>query len=110
MSSANVLPSAPPEVSIYPVLTAPAENFRLKKINEIAKTLDREVGHYLLVAKKYKRAKKYFYWSAGGSSVLSAASSSASFASALSLVGLPATVPLGGVGGFFALVNRHQKT
>ena len=41
--------------------------------------------------------------SAAGSSVLSAMFSSASFGSALSVVGLPVTIPLGGVGGGFAL-------
>jgi len=68
----------------------------LQKINEIANTLDHEIGHYRrLVAKKYKRAKKIVNWSAAGSSVLSAAFSSASFGSALymSVVGLPASVP-----------------
>jgi len=64
-----------------------------------------EVGHYRLVAKKYKRARKFVNWSAAGSSVLSAAFSSASFGSALSVVGLPATVPLRGAGGCFALVS-----
>jgi len=59
MSSANVLPSAPPEEPLYPVLTVPAENFRLQKIGKMAKVLDQEVGHYRLVAKKYKRAKKF---------------------------------------------------
>ena len=44
MSSANVLPSAPPAEPLYPVLAAPAENFRLQKVNEIAYTLDHEVG------------------------------------------------------------------
>ena len=44
MSSANVLPSAPPAEPLYPVLAAPAENFRLQKINEIAYNLDHEVG------------------------------------------------------------------
>ena len=39
------------------------------------------------------------------SSVLSAAFSSASFGSALSVVGLPATILLGGVGGAFALYS-----
>jgi len=67
--------------------------------------LDRKVGHYRLVAKKYKRARKFVNWSAAGSSVLSAAFSSTSFWSALSVVGLPATVPLGGAGGCFALVS-----
>jgi len=57
MSSANVLPSTPPAEPLYPVLAVPAENFRLQKINEIANILDHEVGHYRLVAKKYKRMK-----------------------------------------------------
>jgi len=106
MSSVNLLPpSAPPAEPLYPVLAAPSENFRLQKINEIANTLDREVAHYRLVAKKYKRARKFVNWSAAGSSVLSAAFSSASFGSAMSLVGLPATVPLGGAVGCLALVS-----
>jgi len=44
-------------------------------------------------------------WSAAGSNGPSAVFSSASFASALSVVGLPATIPLGGVGGAFALAS-----
>jgi len=43
--------------------------------------------------------------SAGGSSVLSAVFSSASFGSAISVIGLPASIPLGGVAGGFALVS-----
>jgi hypothetical protein len=105
MSSVDVLPSAPPEAPLYPVLPEPSGNFRLLKINEIAQTLDNEVGHYRLVAKKYKRAKKFVNWSAAGSSVVSAVFSSASFGSAMSVVGLPAAVPLGGVGGCFALIS-----
>ena len=102
MSSANVLPSAPPE-SIYPQIQPP--DFRMQKVNEISTALAKEVDHYRAVAKKYKRAKKVFNLSAAGSSVLSAAFSSASFGSALSLVGLPATLPLGVVGGCFALAS-----
>jgi len=105
MSSANVLPSAPPEEPLYPVLAVPADNFRLQKIDEMANTLGQEVRHYRLVAKRYKRAKKFVHWSAAGSSVFSAAFSSASLGSPLSVVGLPATVPLGGVDGCFALVS-----
>jgi len=108
MSSANVLPSAPPEMpqGLYPVLeTNNPQGFRLAKVNEIALTLAQEVNHYRLVAKKYKRAKKIVNWCAGGSSLLSAAFSSASLGSALSVVGLPDTIPLGGVGGCFALVS-----
>jgi len=106
MSSVNLLPpSAPPAEPLYPVLAAPSENFCLQKINEIANTLDGEVAHYRLIAKKYKRARKFVNWSAAGSSVLSAAFSNASFGSAMSLVGLPATVPLCGAGGCLALVS-----
>ena len=106
MSSVNLLPpSAPPADPLYRVLVAePSQNFRLQKVNEIFNTLAGEVHHYCLVAKKYKRARKFVNWGAAGSSVLSAAFSSASFGSALSVVGLPAAVPLGGAGGCFALV------
>ena len=102
MSSANVLPSAPPE-SIYPQIQPP--DFRMQKVNEISTVLAKEVDHYRAVAKKYKRAKKVVNCSAGGSSVLSAVFSSASFGSALSIVGLPATIPLGGLGVGFALAS-----
>jgi len=106
MSSANVLPSAPPEASpIYPQLPLQAENFRLQKINEIANTLDQEVDRYRLVAIKYKRAKKVVNWSAAGCGALSTALSSASLGTALSVVGLPASLPLGGLAGSFSLVS-----
>jgi len=49
--------------------------------------------------------KKFVNWGAGGTSVLSAVFSSASFGSAISVIGLPATIPLGGVAGGFALVS-----
>ena len=104
MSSANVLsPSAPPE-QIYPDLSYQPD-FRMKKINEISATLHSEIDHYRSVAKKYKRTKKFVNWGAGSSSVLSAVFSSASFGSAISVIGLPATIPLGGVAGGFALVS-----
>ena len=101
MSSANVLtPSAPPQM--YPDLPS---DFRMKKINEISAYLRDEVDRYRAVAKKYKRTKKFVNWGAGGSSVLSFVFSSASFGSAISVIGLPATIPLGGVAGGFALVS-----
>jgi len=107
MSSANLLPpKAPPAEPLYPMVEAePSENFRLQKVNEISNTLDGEVHPYRLVAKKYKRARRFVNWGAAGSSVLSAAFSSANFRSALSVVCLPAAVPLGGAGGCFALVS-----
>jgi len=82
MSSANVLmPTTPPE--LYPQLP----DFRMQKINEISAALNSEGSHYRAVAKKYKGAKQFINWSAAGSSALSAAFSSASFGSALSVVG-----------------------
>jgi len=77
----------------------------MQKINEISAASDGEVSHYRAVAKKYMRAKKFVNWSAAGSSGISALFSTASFGSALSVVSLPATIPLGGVGGAFALAS-----
>jgi len=77
----------------------------MQKVNEDSADLNGEVSKYRTVAKKYKHAKKFVNWSAAGSSGLSAVFSSASFASALSVVGLPATIPLGGVGGAFAMAS-----
>ena len=103
MDYVEVTPSAPHEGSnLYPQLQP---DFRMQKVNDISAALNKEVGHYRAVAKKYKRAKKFVNWSAADSSALSAAFSSASFGSALSVVGLPATIPLCGVGGAFALAS-----
>ena len=77
----------------------------MQKINEISAAMNNEVSHYRAVAKKYKRAKKFVNWGVAGSNALSAVFSSASLGSALSIVGLPAIVPLGGVGGGFALAS-----
>jgi len=90
-------------MKIYILNYSPTSGCR--KINEISAALNSEVSHYRVVAKKCKRAKKFVNWSAAGSSALSAASPSASFGSALSAVGLPATVPLSDVGGAFALAS-----
>ena len=110
----NVLPSAPQEESsLYPQL--PQHDFRMQKTNEVSAALNAEIAHYRAVAKKYKRAKKAANWSAAGSSMFSTVLSSANLASALSVVGLPAAIPLGGVGGafascsFFRSDNRQQK-
>ena len=99
--TSNVLPSAPHD--LYPQL--PANDFRMQKVNEVSAALNAEVVHYRAVAKKYKRAKKLTNWSAAGLTLISTAFSSASLASALSVVGLPAAIPLGGVSGAFALVS-----
>ena len=100
----NVLPSAPhDESSLYPQLSP--HDFRMQKANEVAAALNAEVVHYRGVRKKYKRAKKIVNWSATGSGLLSAGLSTASLGSAISVVGLPASIPLGGVGGAFALAS-----
>ena len=77
----------------------------MQKSNEIAAALNAEVVHYRVVAKKYKRAKKIVNWSATVTGLLSAACSAASLGSAISVVGLPVSIPLGGVGGAFALAS-----
>ena len=104
--TSNVLPSAPPEEPMNPTLpSAPQHDFRMQKANEISAALNAEVSHYQAVAKKYKRAKKVTNWSAAGSTIISTAVSSASLASALSVVGLPVAILLGGVSCAFALAS-----
>ena len=49
--------------------------------------------------------KKAANWIAAGSGAFSTLLSSASLASALSILGLPAAIPLGGVGGAFAAAS-----
>ena len=101
--SSNVLPSAPQDgSSLYPQLSP---HDRMQKANEVAAALNAKVVHYRVVAKKYKRAKKIVNWSATGTGLLSAACSTASFGSALSVIGIPDAIPLGGVGGAFALAS-----
>ena len=118
MSSANVLPSAPREgekQSIYrnhhaglcstETQTISPQDFGLAKVNETAATLAQEVSHYWLVGKKYKQVKTVTNWLVGGSGVFSAAVSNASLGTALSVIGIPAAVPLRAVGGCFALAS-----
>ena len=100
----NVLPSAPhDESSLYPQLSP--HDFRMQKANEVSAALDAEVVHYRSVPKKYKYAKKVANWKAAGSSIISTAFSSASLGSALYVVGPPAAILLGGVGGAFVLAS-----
>ena len=102
--SSNMLPYAPQEEpSLYPQL--PQHDFRMQKANEVSASLNAEIAHYRTVAKKYKRTKKAPNWIAAGCGMFSTLLSSASLASALSIVGLPAAVPLGGVGGAFAAAS-----
>ena len=88
MSSANVLPSAPPAETLYPVLAAPAENFRLTEISRIEKEISDQVEHYRLVLKKNKKARKAVHYSAVGLGAVSAALSSGAIAASLTRGGV----------------------
>ena len=102
--TSNVIPSAPQEESsLYPHL--PQHDFRMQKANEVSASLNEEIAHYRTVAKKYKRTKKAVNWSSAGCGVFSTLLSSASLASALSVIGLPAAIPLSGVSGAFAAAS-----
>jgi len=97
MSSANVLPSAPPAETLYPVLAALAENFRLTEISRIEKEISEQVEHYRLVLKKYKKARKAVHYSAVGLGSVSAVLSSGAIAASLTGVGVIVGAPVAGV-------------
>ena len=111
---ANVIASAPPsEVetqSLYPVVPqdtqhASQQPFCMRKVNEIAPALAKEVVHYRLVREKYKRAKTFVNWAAGVLGSLSGLASSAGLASALTGFGIPVAVPSGVVSGLFSVTS-----
>ena len=74
----------------------------MQKANEVSAVLNAEVAHYRAVAKNINVLKRP---PTAGSSMFSTVLSSASLASALSVVGHPAAIPLGGVGGTFAAAS-----
>ena len=99
----NVLPSAPaynePQ-QLYPtheLTQLNAEDFRLKKINDLLKELSDEVEHYRQVAKKYKRSHSMVHTSAVGLGSLSVGLSSGALATALTGFGIVASPALAGV-------------
>ena len=109
--ASNVLPTAPAyeqqtenQTTLYPVLqTQPDNNFRMQKANEVSKYLSDEVSHYRLVAKKYKRTKtiiNYAGFSAGG---ISGFLSAGGVAAAFTVIGAPASIPIGCVASLFGL-------
>ena len=67
-----------------------AEDFRLKKINDLLKELSDEVEHYRQVAKKYKRSHSMVHASAVGLGSLSVGLSSGALATALTGFGIVA--------------------
>ena len=119
----NVLPSAP----LYPtqeLTQLNAEDFRLKKINDLLKELSDEVEHYRQVAKKYKRSHSMVHTSAVGLGSLSVGLCSGALATALTGFGIVASPALAGVAtlcglgsvGFAAAskrlnrkVTKHEK-
>ena len=106
----NVLPSAPeydaaqtqqPQPQqLYPtqeLAQLSAEDFRLKKINDLLKELSDEAEHYRQVAKKYKRTHSIVHRSAVGLGSLSVGLSSGALATALTGFGILASPALAGV-------------
>ena len=106
----NVLPSAPeydaaqtqqPQPQqLYPtheLAQLSAEDFRLKKINDLLKELSDEAEHYWQVAKKYKRTHSIVHRSAVGLGSLSVGLSSGALATALTGFGIMASPVLAGV-------------
>ena len=122
----NVLPSAPTyddaqqQQPLYPtqeLTQLNAEDFRLKKINDLLKELSDEVEHYRQVAKKYKRTHSIVHRSAVGLGSLSVGLSSGAFATALTGFGIVASPALAGVAtvcglasvGFAATSKRVER-
>ena len=108
--SSNVLPSAPDydetetQTTLYPVLpTQPDNNFRMQKANEVLKYLSDEVSHYRLVAKKYKRTKTIINYASFSAGSTSGFLSAGSIAAAFTVIGAPASIPIGCVASFFGL-------
>ena len=102
---ANVIASAPPSESRYPVLPQQPHDFRIGKVDKITSALAEEVVHYRLVRKKYKRAKTFVNWAAGVSGSLSGLASIAGLSATLTGIGIPVAVPLGLVGGLFSVAS-----
>ena len=99
----NVLPSAPeyneaqPLYPTHELAQLNAEDFRLKKINDLLKELSDEAEHYRQVAKKYKRSHSMVHTSAVGLGSLSVGLSSGALATALTGFGIVASPALAGV-------------
>ena len=125
-----LLPSAPaynearPLYPTHELTQLNAEDFRLKKINDLLKELSDEAEHYRQVAKKYKRSHSFVHTSAVGLGSLSVGLSSGALATALTGFGIVASPALAGVAtvcglasvGFAAVskrlnrkVTKHEK-
>ena len=119
----NVIPSAPsyndgqPLYPTHELTQLNAEDFRLKKINDLLKELSDEAEHYRQVAKKYKRSRSIVHTSAVGLGSLSVGLSSGALAIALTGFGIVASPALAGVAtvcgiasvGFAAASKRLER-
>ena len=85
---------------LYPQLPP---DFRLQKINEVSAALNNEVSHYRKVRKKYKKARNLVNWRLPAPAFFRRRFRALALARLFQIVGLPATIPLGGTGGGFAL-------
>ena len=109
--SSNVLPTAPAyeqtetQTTLYPNLltTQPDNNFRMQKANEVLKYLSDEVSHYRLVGKKYKRTKTIINYASFSSGGISGFLSAGGVAAAFTVIGAPASIPIGCVASLFGL-------
>ena len=99
MSSANVLPSAPPEG------VSNAENFRLTEISKIKIQIDDEVEHYRVVRKKYKKVHKAINNTVSVLGVATTAISSGAVAASITGVGIAVGASLGGIGALCGAVS-----
>ena len=109
----NVLPSAPAyEQQLYPMQELTqlnAEDFRLKKINDLLKELSDEVEHYRQVAKKYKRSHSMVHASAVGLGSLDhLALTGVGIVASPALAGVATLCGLGSV-GFAAASKRLER-
>ena len=108
----NVLPSAlayeQTQQQLYPMQELTqlnAEDFRLKKINDLLKELSDEIEHYRKVAKKYKRSHSMVHASAVGLGSLSVGLSSGALGTALTGFGIVISPALAGVATLCGLVS-----
>ena len=113
MSSANVIPSAPPgdenfysapvpqSTQLYPNIPATinAENFRLTEISKIEEEIAGEVEHYRLVLKKYynKKVRKVIHYSVVCLGTATAALSSGAVVTSITGIGVLAGAPVAAI-------------
>ena len=119
MSNLNVIPSAP---SLYPQIVGDSQgDFRLKKICDCEKEIEREISHYLKVLKKYKRAKSIAHNSSYFAGLISITLTSGGLAISLSGIGVTVSAPLTGVAVLSGIIvaaftivskkiSKHEKT